>query len=138
MGKTKKAEQLRNVRENQLNALRVEEDEYLLWRLAITFMKPNENLLNTLSRLGTGFSKKRISKFKQKQLANQNAAVVMTSDSDKKRQIDLDTVTSISSKLCIIDINAYEKHYEELAIMLKEKLLIDHDWVLGTDLAPLE
>jgi hypothetical protein len=138
LDKTKKADQLRKVRENQMNALQVEEDEYLLWRQALTFMKPTENLLDTLSRLGKGSSKKRISKFKQKQSSNQNSAVEMTTDTDKRRQIDLDTVTSLSSKLCIIDIDAYEKHYEELAAILKEKLLINADWVLGTDLPPFE
>lgn len=141
MQKTRKAQELRIAREDALNSLSETHDEYVLWREVICYMKPGENLYNTLARLGSSSntsssSGKRISKFKQKQFAkkNINSSIPQSEDdlNEKKRKMDLESVTGIASKLCDIDIHAYEKPYEDLVVILKQRKLIDFDWIPGT------
>ncbi|KAJ3325918.1 hypothetical protein HDV06_002303 [Boothiomyces sp. JEL0866] len=124
------AQEIRNQRESAMNT-NSETDPNKLWRQIFPILQPRETINKAIKRLGLAFQK--IPKWKKKKTENN------LSEEEKLEQKALfDKLTALSSKLFEIDVNAYDKSYEEIVMSLKQHKLLSHDWVPGTELEAVE
>jgi CD2 antigen cytoplasmic tail-binding protein 2 len=91
----------------------------LLYLKLFAFIKPGENALGAIKRLGQATSI--TPKWKKKVVKK---GVGYSEDEIKVMARQLDELTSIAQKILENDVNVYEKSFEEIALALKLKNLI--------------
>ncbi|KAI8909779.1 hypothetical protein EDD86DRAFT_145665 [Gorgonomyces haynaldii] len=92
-------------------------DEGSLYRQLLPYMIPGDTIPKTLARL------RGPSKWKKKK-----------EPVDEKKKQDLEQVSAITSKLFDVDVNCYDKTFEQIVKLLIQKKLLAPDWQYGTPL----
>ncbi|KAJ3260312.1 hypothetical protein HK103_000947 [Boothiomyces macroporosus] len=124
------AQEIRNQRESVMNKTN-ETDPNILWRQILPILEPRETINKAIKRLGLAFQK--VPKWKKKK-AESN----LSEEEKQKQKVMFDKLTNLSSKLFEIDVNAYDKSYEEIVLLLKQNKLLNHDWMPGMELESAE
>ncbi|KAJ3277137.1 hypothetical protein HDV01_000189 [Terramyces sp. JEL0728] len=120
------AQEIRNQRESVMNN-DTESDPNRLWRQIFPILQPRETINKAIKRLGLAFQK--IPKWKKKKPENN-----LSEEEKQQQKVLFDKLTALSSKLFEIDVNAYDKSYEEIVMVLKQHKLINGDWMPGMEL----